>query len=265
MVAKCEPARHDPDMIDQLGEMTTGARAAIGGGLGLLIGSFVATVALRWPRGEGVAHGRSHCDGCGRTLGPLDLVPVLSFVLARGRCRACGGAIDPIHPATEIGAAAIGAVSLAVAPGWAGLAGALFGWTLLLLGLLDARHFWLPDRLTLPLLAAGLAAGAAQPGDRLIGAGAGYAVLAGLALGYRLLRGRQGLGGGDPKLFAAIGAWLGWRALPPVALAASLAGIALVLAMQLAGRKPAMTDRLPFGVLLAAAAWSYWAIVAFNG
>ena len=119
------------------------------------------------------------------------------------------------------------AVSLVLVPGWLGLAGALFGWVLLTLALLDAGHFWLPDKLTLPLLLLGLAIVNEPPLlHRLIGAAAGYAVLALIALAYRAARGREGLGGGDPKLLAAIGAWLGWQALPFVLLAASLAGLA---------------------------------------
>ena len=235
------------------------ALAFIAGGfvLGALIGSFIATLVLRWPQGRSVIAGRSHCDACGKILGPLELVPLLSFALSKGRCRSCGGRIDRHHFWVELAAAAIGAVSLV--PGWQGLAGALFGWVLLTLALLDVEHFWLPDRLTLPLLLVGLIIANEPPLiHRLIGAAAGYAVLALIALTYRAARGREGLGGGDPKLLAAIGAWLGWQALPFVLLAASLTGLGWAGIAALRGRAMSGQDRLPLGTLMAVAAWPIW-------
>lgn len=237
------------------------ALAAIAGGfvLGALIGSFIATLVLRWPQGRSVIVGRSHCDACGKTLGPHELVPLLSFALSKGRCRSCGAPIDHRHFWVELAAAAIGAVSLALVPGWPGLAGALFGWTLLTLALLDAEHFWLPDKLTLPLLLLGLLIVNEPPLlHRAIGAAAGYAVLALIGLAYRAARGREGLGGGDPKLLAAIGAWLGWQALPFVLLAASLAGLGWAAIAALRGRPMSGQDRLPLGTLMAVAAWPIW-------
>lgn len=229
--------------------------------LGALIGSFVATLVLRWPQGRSVIAGRSQCDACGKTLGPLELVPLLSFALLKGRCRSCGALIDRRHFGVELAAAAIGALSLALVPGWPGLAGALFGWVLLALALLDAEHFWLPDKLTLPLLLLGLAiVGEPSLIHRAIGAAAGFAALALIGLGYRALRGREGLGGGDPKLLAAIGAWLGWQALPFVMLAASLAGLGWAAIAAPRGRPMAAQDRLPLGTLMAMAAWPIWLI-----
>ena len=236
--------------------------AAAGALLGLIAGSFCATLVLRWPAGRSVAGGRSRCDSCGRTLTALELVPLLGFAASRGRCRTCGAPIDRVHPAIEILAALIGAAALAVAPGWDGVAGALFGWTLLTLAALDLRHRWLPDALTLPLLGAGLVAGAAglapALADRVIGAAAGFGVLWLIGRGYRMARGRDGLGGGDPKLLGAIGGWLGWAALPDVVLIAALAGLAGVAAARLAGRTVSATDALPFGTLLAAAGFGAW-------
>jgi leader peptidase (prepilin peptidase) / N-methyltransferase len=116
--------------------------------------------------------------------------------------------------------------------------------------------------LTGTLAALGLIAGMldlAPPMDaRLIGGIGGFAALAAVAAAYRLLRGRQGLGGGDPKLFGAIGCWLGWQALPTVLLAAALIGLAAVLGLRMGGRRVSATDRLPFGVMLAAAAFTVW-------
>ena len=232
------------------------------GVLGLVFGSFIATVAIRWPKGRSPLKGRSQCDGCGKDLAARELVPVVSFVLQRGRCQGCGAPIHPGHVVTEGIGMAIGVVAGVLVPGIGGVAGAIFGWMLLTLAALDLAAFWLPNLLTGALAAAGLAAG--LPGltpamdARLIGGIGGYAALAAVAAGYRLVRGRQGLGGGDPKLFGAIGCWLGWQALPLVLLAAALIGLAAVLGLWMGGRKVGATDRLPFGVMLAAAAFTVW-------
>lgn len=230
--------------------------------LGAVFGSFIATMAIRWPEGRSVAKGRSACDSCGATLTAAELVPVLSYLVQRGRCRRCDGRIAPSHWWTEVAGLAIGAVAGIVAPGIAGVGGAVFGWLLLALAVLDLAAFWLPNVLNAALALAGLAAGLLPVGpplsDRLIGGVAGFAMLWLVARGYKALRGRQGLGGGDPKLFGAIGCWIGWQDLPLVLLAASLIGLAAVLGMMARGRRVRATDRLPFGVMLAAGAWAVW-------
>lgn len=230
--------------------------------LGAVFGSFIATVAIRWPAGRSVAQGRSACDSCGRALGAAELVPLLSYLVQRGRCRQCRAPIHPSHGVTEMIGLAIGATAGFVAPGPAGVAGAVFGWLLLALAALDVAAFWLPNPLNAALAAAGLAGGALglAPSleDRVLGGVGGFAVLWLVARGYKAIRGRQGLGGGDPKLFGAIGCWLGWQDLPLVLLAASLIGLAAVLGMMSAGRRLRASDRLPFGVMLAAGAWFVW-------
>lgn len=237
-------------------------RAGFGALLGLIIGSYLATLALRWPSGEAASNGRSRCDGCGKTLGWPDLIPLLSYLARRGRCGSCGTRIDPVHPITELAAALIGALSFAFHPGLEGLAGAIFGWTLLALAVLDIRHFWLPDRLTLPLVALGIGAawlfGMPRLSDSLIGALAGFLLLIAINAVYRMLRGRNGLGGGDSKMLAAIGAWLGWHMLPFVLLLASATGLLAVLFGALRGHNAKATDRLPFGAFLAVVAWPLW-------
>ncbi|HEX8445215.1 MAG TPA: A24 family peptidase [Sphingomonas sp.] len=234
--------------------------------VGLVIGSFLATVALRWPAGRSVATGRSACDQCGRTLRWWELLPLLSWLALGGRCGRCGGAIDVRHPAVEAAAGLLALLLSVLLPPPAALAGMGLGWTLLLLTLLDLDHYWLPDRLTVPLLAAGLAVGAIGIGpawpDRAIGAAAGWGTLALVAWGYRRWRGRTGLGGGDPKLFGAIGAWVGWAMLPMVLLIASLCGIALVLGAATLGRRMTATTRIPFGPMLALAGLVGWIGVA---
>lgn len=234
--------------------------------LGAAIGSFLATILIRWPQGRSVVAGRSACDGCGRTLEARDLVPILSWSLARGRCRTCGNRIDRRHLAAEAGAAMVGLVAILAHPIPLAAVTAVLGWWLFLLAALDLEQEWLPDRLTWPLLAAGLAAGWGGFGpdlaSRLIGAAAGFASLFAIARLYRGLRGREGLGGGDPKLFAAIGAWLGWTQLPFVLVGAGLLGLAALLLKRLRGGSVEATDRLPLGTLMALAAWPIWIVIA---
>lgn len=142
------------------------------------------------------------------------------------------------------------------------LACAVMGWLLLLLAVLDLKYLWLPDRLTVPLGLAGLAANLSGIGPgmdaALIGAVGGFGSLAFVSAAYRRLRGRDGLGGGDPKLLAAIGAWTGWQALPVIVLAAALLGLATALVLAMARRDRLSMLRLPLGAFLAVAAWPVW-------
>jgi leader peptidase (prepilin peptidase) / N-methyltransferase len=232
--------------------------------LGLIFGSFIAAVTVRMPREEDIVLARSRCMSCGETLKPWQLVPVFSWLIQRGRCAMCGAAVSPRYLLIECAAAAIGV--------WAALSGAgdltwtiataALGWQLLLIALIDAENFWLPDELTLPLIATGLIAGAViawgWPIDQIIGAVAGFASLWLLAELYRRVRGRQGLGGGDPILFAGAGAWVGWQGLPSVLLWACAAGFSVVLTLLITRRSVSGTDRLPFGSFLAIGLWLTW-------
>lgn len=236
--------------------------AIIGVLAGAIAGSFLATLILRWPDGRSVVHGRSACDGCGKVLGVRDLVPLLSAFVQRGRCRSCGETIDPLHWQIEGACAIIGALALGLRPDLGGAAWALLGWLLLTLAVLDKRHFWLPDVLTLPLaflgLTVGLWATGVTLGDRAIGAVAGYGVLLVVALGYRALRGREGLGLGDAKLLGALGAWFGWQALPLILLLSTSLGLLAVLAGAAVGRMTSGTSRVPLGTFLAIGAVPGW-------
>ncbi|OHC95851.1 MAG: peptidase A24 [Sphingomonadales bacterium RIFCSPLOWO2_12_FULL_63_15] len=236
--------------------------ALIGGLAGAILGSFLATLILRWPQGRSVMRGRSACDGCGRTLGARDLIPLVSAMMQRGRCRSCGAAIDPLHGRVEAGCAVIGALALGAMPNLGGIGWAVFGWLLLTLAVLDWRHFWLPDALTLPLAFLGFTIGLWATDvalvDRAIGAAAGYGALLAIALGYRAVRGRDGLGLGDAKLLGALGAWMGWQALPFILLIASATGL---LVMLVTGRAKAAGARVPLGTFLALATVPAWIIV----
>ncbi len=227
--------------------------ALLGAILGAIIGSFLATLVVRMPSGEQAIFGRSRCDQCHRELGPLDLVPILSRLWLRGRCRSCGAAIDHTHAKIEICAALIGTLGIGLAPNVTGAVLALFGWLLLPLAWLDWRHFWLPDRLVLPLAIGGFALGGflgpALP-SRILGGLVAWGALSLLSVAYRITRGREGLGRGDPKLLGAIGLWLGWMPLAPILALAAALGLSVALARGLSAR-----ESLPFGTMLAAAAW----------
>lgn len=226
---------------------------AAGAVLGLIAGSFLALLTWRWPQGQAIT-GRSHCDACGVVLGPLQLVPLLSFLAQRGRCARCGTAIAPRHLAIELAAAAVGAALLWRWPGVDGLLLALVGWWLLTLIILDAEHQWLPDVLTLPLIPVALLLPGPPLSERLWGAGLGFAGLWLVGVAYRWWRGHDGLGGGDPKLLAGLGAMLGAWALPLLISAAAGVGLGLAVWDALRGRDVTGMTRLPLGALLAGVA-----------
>jgi leader peptidase (prepilin peptidase) / N-methyltransferase len=229
--------------------------------LGAIFGSFIATLTERWPAGRSPL-GRSACEACQTRLRVWDLIPVFSWVFLRGRCHSCQAPIGVRAPLVEGGAALIGVVAFAVAPSLIGLFGAVFGWLLLILVLLDSRHFWLPDAVTLPLILCGLGVGYWDTSlsfvDRLIGAAVGYLALEMVRQVYRLVRGREGMGGGDAKLFAGIGAWLGWQLLPFVLLLACLTCAAGLIISRAAGRTIEADQPLAFGAFLAGSAFPFW-------
>lgn len=227
------------------------------------IGSFLGVIIHRVPRDQPMLLARSQCAACGAQLGPLDLMPLVSFLLQRGRCRHCGQPIGWFHPVIELAALAVAAwaVFASETPQQAWIA-CLLGWTLLTLAWIDVEWFLLPDVLTLPLLLAGLGvAMLTMPDDALwhaLGAACGYLGLRGIALLYRALRGREGLGTGDAKLLAAAGAWLGLAALPWVLLLAALGGLAFASLALATGRPMHANTPLPFGAFLAASIWLMW-------
>ncbi len=224
--------------------------------LGLAMGSAVTALSHRVPRGLSFARGRSACPHCGRTLGVPDLIPVLSFVLQRGRCRTCGHPIGWRYPLTELVCAAwlvLLELRVGLSPDFV-----LLGvWGLILVALvwIDLDFQLLPDVLTYPGIAVGLAYALLQPEGwkrALLGIVAGSGTLALLAWAYWRVRRVEGMGIGDIKLAAMMGAVLGWE-FTLLAFLAAAAGSLWGLSLVLTGRGHGKTA-LPFGALLAPAA-----------
>jgi len=200
---------------------------------------------------------RSACPSCGHMISALENIPVLSWLCLRGRCRQCKAPISPRYPLVELLTAALSVlvvwhfgVTLAAA------GGLILTWCLIALFFIDADTYLLPDSLTLPLVWLGLLfnlhAVYVPLNDAVIGAVAGYLSLWSVFWLFKLLTGKEGMGYGDFKLLAALGAWLGWQALPAIILLSSVAGAILGIVMILLARhgwgKP-----MPFGPYLALA------------
>ncbi len=204
-----------------------------------------------------LAQPRSHCPVCRQTLGVADLIPLLGFLRRRGRCRHCGAAISWRYPLVEAGTALLSVVVVAAyGATLPSLALLVFVWFLMALALIDAEHLLLPDDLTLPLLWLGLLANSlawlVPLHAALYGAVAGYLLLWVVSRVFRRLTGKDGIGEGDLKLLAALGAWLGWQALPLIIVLASLLGSLTGLVLIFFHQR----DRhaaIPFGPFLAVA------------
>jgi leader peptidase (prepilin peptidase)/N-methyltransferase len=246
---------------------------------GLLIGSFLNVVAHRLPimsqrelenyiaheAGKELPHQdrfnlmvpRSRCPHCGHQITALENIPVISWLVLRGKCSACKAPISARYPAVE---AVTGLLSAALiwhfGSGWVGLASLGFAYLLVAMTLIDYDTKTLPDDLTYPLLWLGLLVnlngGLVPLRDAVIGAIAGYMVLWTVNALFQLVRGVPGMGNGDFKLLAALGAWLGWAMLPAVVILSSVVGAVVGLSLILfAGR--ARDNPIPFGPYLAAA------------
>lgn len=230
--------------------------------VGPVVGSFLGLVSRRLPEGRDVLVSRSACEGCGRQLSPLELIPVASFLALGGRCRACHAPIARRYLWLELGCAGVALWAALVQPGALAVVGALLAWQLLLLSVLDAEHLWLPRLLTGLLIGSGLIVGAALGRDafldQAVGAAAGWLGLSALAWAYRRVRGREGLGGGDAWLLAGGGAWVGWTGLPLVLLCAAGSGLAWVGWRALAGRPVGRHEEAPFGPFLCLGIWLVW-------
>ena len=237
---------------------------------GAMLGSFLNVCVYRLPRGESVVLPGSHCPGCGKPIAWYDNIPVLSYLVLRGRCRRCGTGISAQYPLIELTVGLIWAGALL----WFGLTfealrAALLTTLALGIALTDARHFTIPDEFSLGGLGAGLvlslAPGGLGPLDAVFGAAAGFALLwvvkaAGdWALARGLIRGEEldqvleegetptTLGMGDLKMMAMVGSFLGWRGVLLTAFLGSLSGVAVFVPLLLMKRR----SPVPFGVFLA--------------
>ena len=248
--------------------------------LGLAAGSFINVVVCRLPRMMetawrteclevlreppsrapprfGLVHPPSACPACGHRISVLENIPILSYVMLGGRCSACRWRIPVRYPIVEVGGAFVtGLAAMQFGIGATAAGACLLGLGLLAVSTIDLETGLLPDSITMPLLWSGLAFNLldtfAPLSDAVIGAMAGYVVLWAVYHGFKLLTGREGMGYGDFKLLAALGAWLGWQALPAVLLLASLGGV-IVGILLVACRRAARDTPLPFGPYLSAA------------
>jgi leader peptidase (prepilin peptidase)/N-methyltransferase len=227
------------------------------GAFGLVVGSFLNVCAYRIPRGESIVWPGSRCPACGSAIRWFDNIPVLSYAALGGRCRRCRAPIAVKYPLIELSAMLL-FVAHAWAIGWQPLlvVRLLFSAALIVLFVIDLEHQVLPNRITLPGAAVGLAASLfVWPGwrDSLLGLLLGAGILWGIAEAYYRVRREEGLGMGDVKMLAMIGAFLGWQQVLVTLVLSSLAGSLVGLALIAAGRGT-MKYALPFGTFLALAA-----------
>jgi leader peptidase (prepilin peptidase) / N-methyltransferase len=253
--------------------------------LGLLVGSFLNVVILRlparlaaqWrhdaqeelaltvsdePLPPGIVREPSHCPHCQHPLAIADNIPLLGWLLLRGRCRYCRAPISIQYPLVELLTGVLSAIVVwKLGPGWPALAGLVLTWTLIALAGIDFRTQLLPDQITLPLLWLGLLLSllpmSVSPAQAILGAALGYLSLWSVYWLFKLLTGKEGMGYGDFKLLAALGAWMGPVALLPVVLLSSLVGALIggtLILLHRHGREVPM----PFGPFIAMAGWIWF-------
>jgi leader peptidase (prepilin peptidase)/N-methyltransferase len=255
------------------------AISLIAGLFGLLIGSFLNVVIHRLPKmmqresdnycaveaGKPEIHierynlmvPRSACPHCHHQITAMENIPVVSYLALRGKCSNCKAPISPRYPAIELLTGVLSALVVwKLGTGWQGLGGLFFLYFLVALTFIDADTQLLPDDLTYPLIWAGLLINIngtyVSLHDAVVGAAAGYLALWTIYWVYKLVRGREGMGYGDFKLLAALGAWMGWATLPAIVLMASLVGAVVGIALMVANRR-GFDYQIPFGPYLAAA------------
>lgn len=258
-----------------------GAMVAFCAVIGLIVGSFLNVVIHRLPRmlerqwqrecaelrGENPAPAErynlivpaSACPSCNHRIGALANVPVLSYLALRGKCAHCGAPISVRYPGVELLSGALSAyVGWHFGFGWTAAAALVFVWAMIALAFIDLDTFYLPDNITLPLVWAGLLAQllglfpAVTLANAVIGAIGGYLALWSVFWLFKLATGKEGMGYGDFKLLAAIGAWLGWKALPLVIVLSSFVGAAVGIVLIVLRRQGRDTP-IPFGPYLVVA------------
>jgi leader peptidase (prepilin peptidase) / N-methyltransferase len=221
---------------------------------GLVIGSFLNVCIYRLPRDLSVVWPASRCTTCGREISWYENIPVVSYAVLRGRCRTCGERISLMYPLIEILTAGVFVATYAAFGfSWLLPVRLLFGSAMIVLLVVDFEHQILPNEITLSGIAVGLAASfVAEPGprDALIGAVAGGGVLWLVAWAYERLRHQEGMGFGDVKMLAMIGAFLGWKLMLLTLVGASLLGSLTAGGLMLTGRAD-WQSKLPLGTFLA--------------
>jgi leader peptidase (prepilin peptidase)/N-methyltransferase len=258
--------------------------------LGLIMGSFLNVVIARLPRimeaewrsecAELAAAGTdapspagaaaetpplslsrpaSHCPHCGHRIRPWENIPVLSYLLLRGRCSACAGRISVRYPLVEALTALLSVLVVwHFGPSVQAVAALVFTWGLIALAFIDADTQLLPDDITLPLLWLGLVLSLVpvfvDSETAILGAVAGYFALWAMFHAFRLTTGKEGLGRGDFKLLALFGAWMGWQTLPQIVLLSAVPGALFGIALIASGRSGRDTP-IPFGPFLAVSGW----------
>ncbi|MGA0585907.1 prepilin peptidase [Dyella sp. KRB-257] len=253
--------------------------------LGLLVGSFLNVVILRLParleamwRREahdvldlqadpielppGIVREPSHCPHCRHRLAAHDNIPLLGWLLLKGRCRYCNASISIQYPLVELlSGLCSAAIVWRFGIGWTAAAGLLFTWMLIALSGIDFRTQLLPDQLVYPLLWLGLLLSLkplwVSPSAAILAAAIGYLSLWSVYWAFKLLTGKEGMGHGDFKLLAALGAWMGLSCLLPVVLLSSLIG-ALVGGTMMALKRHERDVPMPFGPFIAAAGWVWF-------
>ena len=235
--------------------MTMTFRLILGGAIGLCIGSFLNVVIYRLPLGQSIATPPSRCRKCGYLLQWFDNIPVLSWLFLRGRCRKCGVGVSIQYPLVELITGALFVLVIWMTPPEPLLASRLILVCILIaLFGIDLEHQILPNVITLPGIAIGvLLSLIAPPGwkDSLLGVLLGGGILYAIAGAYYLWRREEGMGMGDVKMLAMIGAFLGWKAVLVTLVLSSFAGAFVGLGMMAAQRGTTMKFALPFGTFLA--------------
>lgn len=250
--------------------------------LGLCIGSFLNVVAYRLPKmieqefadacreqfGVPAADGSpritlskpaSSCPGCGARIKPWHNLPVFGWLILRGRCASCAKPISMEYPVVELLTGILSVVCVwrfGYSPQL--LAALVLTWALVALTVTDLHTMYLPDNITLPLLWLGLLLSLkpvfADPVSAIAGAAAGYLLLWSIFWAFKLLTGKEGMGYGDFKLLAALGAWMGWQTLPQIVLLSAVVGAAVGISL-MAVRKAEWSSKIPFGPYIAGAGW----------
>lgn len=231
----------------------------VAGLVGAMLGSFLNVCILRWPRDQSVVRPRSSCPGCGQLIAWYDNIPVLSWLLLRGRCRRCGIPISIQYPLVELATAGLWAyMAWRYQYSLVTLQGAVFATILLGIALTDAREYIIPDEFSLGGLVLGLLfslpAGGPAIGHAVLGAVSGFALLWTVgAVGTRIFR-QEAMGGGDVKMMAMVGAFTGWQGVLLTVFLGSLVGTLVFVPLSFFGRK----RQVPFGVFLSLGALTTW-------